>query len=292
MHALRRNSVVAVLWDTIRGMIAHDGMEMAGYMAFTGLLALFPFLIFLAALSGLISGYDTASTLVDFLVRFAPKDVAQTLSPTIIEVTTHRRGGFLTISLVFAIWVASGAVDALRLTLNRAYEFHEHRPIWLQKLQSVFFVLIGGSSVFVVGLLILLGPLIWQVMQWFVPVTVREQQWIVARYALGAVVIAGVTMLLHRFLPVRTPGWRQILPGALTATVLWLLTAGLFTVYLSEFANYGSTYGALAGVVVTLLFFNVTAMIFIFSAELNAALCRAEDSRRRPAVDAGAAPPG
>jgi membrane protein len=282
--------VVSILWDTVRGMLAHDGVEMAGYMAFTALLALFPFLIFLAALGGLVSGYDTANTLIDFLVRFAPKDVAQTLSPTIVEVTTHRRGGFLTISLVFAIWVASGAVDALRLTLNRAYEFHEHRPVWLQKLQSIFFVLIGGSSVFVVALLILLGPLIWKVIQWFVPLSVTEQQWIVARYALGALVIAAVTMLLHRFLPVRTPSWRQILPGVLTGSVLWLIAAGLFTVYLSEFANYGSTYGALAGVVVTLLFFDLTALIFIFSAELNAALCRAES--HRPGRGGGSAPIG
>lgn len=292
LHALRRNSLVAVLWDTVRTMLVHDGMEMAGYMSFIALLALFPFLIFMAALSGAVSGYDTASTLIDFLVRFAPKDVAQTLSPIILDVTTHRRGGFLTVSLVFSVWVASSAVDALRLTLNRAYEFHEHRPFWLQKLQSLFFVVIGGSSVFVVALLILLGPLMWKVLQWFVPVTVREQQWIVARYALGAVVIAGVTMLLHRFLPVRTPSWRQILPGALGTTALWLLVTGLFTAYLTEFANYGSTYGALAGVVVTLLFFDVTALIFIFGAELNAVLCRAEDSRKHPPADGGAAPIG
>jgi membrane protein len=291
LHSLRQHPIVAVLWDTVRSLLAHDGIEMAGYMAFTALLALFPFLIFLAALSGLVSGYDTAATLVEFLVRFAPKDVAQTISPTIVEVTTHRRGGFLTISLIFSIWVASGAIDALRLTLNRAYEFHEHRSLWLQKLQSIFFVLVGGSSVFLVALLILLGPLLWKVVQWFLPLAVHEQQWIVARYALGAVVIAGITMLLHRFLPVRTPAWRQILPGALTASALWLLAAGLFTFYLSEFANYGSTYGALAGVVVTLLFFDISALIFIFAAELNAALCRADERRRRPATDGTDATP-
>ena len=267
---------VQILWDAIRSLIANDGVELAGYVAFTALLAFFPFLIFLAALAGMLGSYDSAMALIDFLFRFAPEDVAKTLSPPLLEVLGQRRGGTLTISLLFSVWAASSGVDAVRLVLNRAYGSKEMRSIWRQKLQSIVFVLIGGSFIFVVAFFILLGPLIWKLLQWLFPFQLQDDSlWIVGRYALGALLITALSTMLHRFLPVRAPRWREIMPGAITTSLMWLGLAGLFTIYLSELANYGSTYGALAGVIVTLLFFDLTALIFIFGAELNASLCRA-----------------
>jgi membrane protein len=88
----------------------------------------------------------------------------------------------------------------------------------------------------------------------------------------------------------KPPSLQQIVPGAIATSILWLSAAGLFTIYISSLTNYGSTYGKLGGIVVTLLFFDITALIFIFGAELNASLCRWRTTRPRSARSACACP--
>jgi membrane protein len=282
------NRAFRLLWDTGESLVADNGFELAGHMAFTALLALFPLLIFLAALSALIGGEDAANALVSFLIRFAPRDVADTLSPSIVDVLTHRQSGFLTFGLLIAIWAASSGVDALRLALNMAYRSKERRSFWWQKLQSLLVVLASGGLVFVVGLTILLGPLAWRVLHLVFPLSSSDQTlWILGRYVFAALLIFAITTLLHHWLPAQPPTFRQILPGALTTTLVWLAVAAIFTLYINDMAHYGATYGTLAGIVVTLLFFDITALIFIFGAELNATLLR----RSAPAPPPRAATP-
>ena len=271
-----------IVWEAMKGLLRNDGFELAGYIAFNTLLALFPFLIFLFALSGLVSSYDTAGIVLEFLFRLAPKNVGDTLAPVIIEVLSQPRGGLLTIGLLFTIWAASSGVDALRLSLNRAYSITEERSILRLKLQSILFVLVGGSFIFVVALVILLGPILWHIARTLFSLSMNDEQtWILGRYALGAVLICFTTGMLHLVLPMKRPRLLQVLPGAVATSILWLSAAGLFTVYISTLTSYGSTYGKLGGIVVTLLFFDVTALIFIFGAELNASLCRWRATRSR-----------
>ena len=275
LDAVQRNRVLRLLWETISSLLANNGFEFAGHMAFTALLALFPLLIFLAALGGLVGGENAANALVGFLIRFAPKDVADTLAPPIVDVLTHRQGGFLTIGLLFSIWAASSGVDALRLTLNLAYRATERRPFWRQKLQSLLVVVASGGLVFIVALIILLGPLAWKILHLIIPLSAADQNlWILGRYLFAALLIFAITALLHRSLPAQPPTLLQALPGAVATTMLWLAVAAMFTIYINDIAHYGSTYGALAGIVVTLLFFDITALIFIFGAELNGNLLR------------------
>ena len=269
----------------MKGVLRNDGFELSGYIAFNALLALFPFLIFLFALSGLVSSYDTAGMVLEFLFRLAPKNVGDTLAPVIVEVLSRPRGGLLTIGLLFAIWAASSGVDALRLSLNRAYSITEERSIWRLKLQSILFVLVGGSFIFVAALVILLGPILWHVARSLFSLSTNDEQtWIFGRYALGAVLICFTTGMLHLFLPMKRQGLLKVIPGAAATSTLWLSAAGLFTTYISTLTDYGSTYGNLGGIVVTLLFFDVTALIFIFGAELNASLWRWRTARSTSAL--------
>jgi membrane protein len=263
-------------------LLRNDGFELAGYTAFNSLLAFFPFLIFLFALSGMVGSYDTAEVVVQFVFRLAPKNVGDTLAPVIIEVLSQPRGGLLTLGLLFALWAASSGVDTLRLALNRAYAIKEERPIWRLKLQSILFVLLGGGLVFVVALVILLGPILWHFIRTLFALTMNDEQtWNLGRYAFGAVLISVTTGVLHLLLPVKRPSLLQILPGAVATSLLWLSVAGLFTFYITTLTSYESTYGKLGGIVVTLLFFDVTALIFIFGAELNASICRWRAARPR-----------
>ena len=217
--------------------------------------------------------------------------MADTLSPSIVDVLTHRQSGFLTFGLLVAIWAASSGVDALRLALNMAYRSKERRSFWWQKLQSLLVVLASGGLVFVVGLTILLGPLAWRVLHLMFPLSSSDQTlWILGRYVFAALLIFAITTLLHHWLPAQPPTFRQILPGALTTTLVWLAVAAIFTLYINDMAHYGATYGTLAGIVVTLLFFDITALIFIFGAELNATLLRRSPPAPAPSPPRAATP--
>jgi len=272
---------VAVLWDALKGLLRNDGFELAGYIAFSGLLALFPFVIFVFALSGLLSTAETVQTLLEFLFRLAPADVAGTLAPVIVEILTQPPGGLLPVSLLFAIWAASSGVDALRLSLNRAYGFTDDRSMWRLKLQSLLYVMFGGCIIVAIALLVLLGPILLRVIDVLPHGPVQDPQiWILAQYGLGAMLISLVTGVLHLSLPMRAPRLRQVFPGAVATGILWLISAWVFTVYLAAFADYSLTYGTLGGVVITLFFFDISALIFIFGAELNGSLWRWYAARR------------
>ena len=100
---------------------------MAGFIAFSGLLSIFPFLIFAATLTGILVGRDRSDTIIEALFEIAPEHVAQTLAPVVEEVLGKQSGEVLTLSALFAIWVASSAVEAFRIAFDRAYAVPDPR---------------------------------------------------------------------------------------------------------------------------------------------------------------------
>lgn len=250
-------------------------LELAGHIAFTGLLSIFPFLIFLASLAGFLGNYIDGLASVEATFDLLPEDVARTLKPVINEVLRSRDGGLLTLGLLGALWVASNGFDALRIALNTAYQLDEPRPWWQKKLGSIGAVVIGGIVFLLLSVLIILGPLIWKGLLWISPLSEADRwAYSLLRYGISSFLLFAAVMALHRWLPGRRMTLRSLLPGALTTTVLWLVSASLFSLYVTNLGNYNATYGSLGGVIVTLMFFYISAVLFIFGAELNAALLR------------------
>jgi membrane protein len=249
----------------------HDGLMVAGYMAFAAFTSLFPFLIFLAALASVLGTSETADETVKGLFQFLPPDVANTLAPAVHQVMAGHHGGLLTFGALATLWTASSGVEALRDALNRAYEAKDLEPLWRRRLQSMAVVILGALVLFVASLSVVLGPLIWRLVEFFGRPDAEEQlAWIVGRYALATTVLAGGLLALHRWLPQHHLGTRAVLPGVLLTLLLWLASASLFSLYLGTVADYSLTYGSLAGVAITLLFFYVSGALFILGAEYNA----------------------
>lgn len=261
--------------DAATAMANTLALQLAGHIAYTGLLAIFPFLIFLASLAGFLGVYVDSIAGVNAVFGMLPTDVARTLKPVINEVLRTQDGGLLTLGLLGALWVASNAFDALRIALNAAYEFDEPRPWWLMKLGSIGAVVIGGIVFILLSVLIILGPLIWKGILYISPLS-QEDRWAYSllRYSLASTLLFLTVLALHRWLPGHRMRFRALLPGALATTVLWLAGASLFSLYVANLGNYSATYGSLGGVIITLLFFYISAVLFIFGAELNAALLR------------------
>lgn len=250
-------------------------LELAGHIAYTGLLSIFPFLIFLASLAGFLGNFIDGLASVDATFELLPADVARTLQPVINEVLRSQDGGLLTLGLLGALWVASNGFDALRIALNTAYDLDEPRPWWQMKLGSIGAVVIGGIVFILLSILIILGPLIWKGILWISPLS-QDDRWAYSllRYSISSFLLFTAVMALHRWLPGRRMSLRSLFPGALATTILWLVFASLFSLYVANLGNFSATYGSLGGVIVTLLFFYVSAVLFIFGAELNAALLR------------------
>ena len=260
-------------WEAGYRLVMEDeGLELSGYIAFTTFIALFPFLIFLAALAGFLGDEEAAAGFIRAMFEFMPDDVAETLAPAIREVIETRRGGLLTVGIVSTLWVSSSGVEALRTGLNRAYGVREERPIWWLRLQSLVFVVVGALIILFLSLVVILGPIVWRVLGPGIEHVFEYWLfWTAIRYVAAAVLLWGALMLLHRWLPNTKQAYRRVLPGACVTVVLWLLAASLFSWYLGNVADYTLIYGSLGGVTITLVFFYLTAMIFIFGAELNAA---------------------
>lgn len=252
-------------------------------MAFMALLSIFPFMIFLAALAGFFGNAGMAGTFIDLMLDFLPPDVSHVLAPAVREVLTNRQGGLLTFGLVTAIWAASSGIEALRTALNQAYQIAEPRPIWYLRLQSIAMVFLSAFAVLGLSVTVFFGPILLNLVERLVWVPEGYRVlWQIGRYAIGAALTTALVMVLHGWLPRARQRWRDILPGALATTALWLVAANLFSVYLGTVGSYSVTYGSLAGIVITLIFLYITSLIFIFGAELNALLRRRHAGAVRP----------
>jgi membrane protein len=254
-----------------RLVMLDEGMELSGYIAFTAFLSLFPFLIFLAALAGFLGDRESANGFIEAMFKFMPDDVAETLAPAVREVVGTRQGGLLTFGILATLWFASNGFEALRTGLNRAYGVSEQRAMWWLRLQSIAFVISGGLIILFLSLVVILGPLVWKVLGPIVH-NVLETRLLfgTVRYVFAGVLLVGALTLLHRWLPNTKQAFARILPGVGATTVLWLLGASLFAWYVGNLADYSVYYGSLGGVAITLMFFYVTAIIFIYGAEINA----------------------
>ncbi len=247
----------------------------AGHLAFFGLLSLFPFLIFLTALAGFFGQTELGIEFVVFLLDSIPEDVSDVLSVPIIEVVQDTRGELLTIGILLSLWTASTGLEAIRGALDRAYGVTRRRPHWRNRLESVLLVVVAASCFIVAMLTLIVGPIVWAEMEAMLrlPEGLRVV-WTLLRYAAGALLIVLAVSALYFLLPARRLGGRGVFPGAFAVLVLWLVAATAFSLYLEQFGDYTVTYGSLGGVIVTLLFFYILAVIFVLGAEINAMVLR------------------
>ena len=251
-------------------MVAEDGFMVAGYMSFAAMLAIFPFMLFLAAFVSFMGTEQQVDRIVALMFENLPQQMAAGLEPVIHEVLAGRKSGFLTFGAVITLWASSSGVEALRLALNRAYQIEQQRPFWLKRLQSLLFVAIAAVTALVVSVLILAGPVIWRISHNYLELDLSYRLlWGGFRYTISILVMIAVLLALHVALPNRPTRVRYVLPGVLLTVLLFMLAATGFSYYLSHFASYSVTYGSMASVIIALMFFYLTSIIFIYGGYFN-----------------------
>lgn len=275
-------AVFSVLKDAIGHFSRDDGFAMASHVALSGLLAIFPMLIFIASLSAFFGMTGAADTASDLIFDAWPESVAAPVVREIHNVLTVPRGDLLTFGAIAALWFASNGVEALRTALNRAYRQMEHRSIFFLRLQSLGLVLLGAAILLAYTFLVVLAPLALDALEAYAPQVETFLLSInVARYSLaGSLLVIGL-FVTHWLLPAGKRTFRDLWPGVLATLVMWIIAGSAFGAYLASFANYVSTYGGLAGIMTALIFLYICSLVFILGGELNAAISRQRRFRMR-----------
>ena len=278
---LTKQSWGYVLRKTWREFSKDQCTDIAAALTYYAVLALFPASIALMSLVGLVGqGSEAARTVLDVLRDLGAGSVAETLEPTLLELSTQQAAGTaLVLGLAGALWSASGYVGSFGRAMNRMHEIAEGRPFWKLRpwmiLVTVVEVVLAaavllalvltGPAAEVVGNRIGLGDtavLVWNIAKW--PV-------------LLAVVVLMVAILYYAVPNVQQPKFRWLSIGAALAILVWVLASAAFGLYVSQFSSYDKTYGSLAGVIVFLLWLWLTNLALLFGAELDSELERARE---------------
>ena len=267
--------VQSVVTRTIREILDDNLLGLSAQTAYYFFFSLFPLLLFVAPLLSLVGNkQETFGLLASQLQQVVPSDGWALIGGVIADVVyAENAPGLMSIGAVLAVWAGSNVFGALIDALNSAYDVEETRPWWKQKAIAVASVLIIGLVVLTLTVLIMGGD--------------RLAAWIATRLELSAGVrtalgylqipiafalLVTIAALSYYFLPNLRQSKRQVFVGAIFTTVGWTVVTFAFRVYVTNFANYNATYGAIGGVIVLLTWMYFSMLVFLVGGEINSEL--------------------
>ncbi|HLJ03469.1 MAG TPA: YihY/virulence factor BrkB family protein [Solirubrobacteraceae bacterium] len=284
---------------TVSEFRADNLTDLAAALTYYGILAIFPALIALVSVLGLI-GHSATQPLIQNLDKLAPGP-AKTIFTNAINGLQRSRGSagvLFIVGIAGAIWSASGYVAAFMRASNQIYDIEEGRPIWMTLpvrvgTTIVLLVLLALSAFAVV----LTGGLATQVGKLFGIGGSAVTIWDIVKWPVLLVIVSFMFSILYWAAPnVKHPGFRWLSPGGVFAVAVWVIASGAFALYVANFSSYDKTYGALAGVIIFLVWLWISNTAVLLGAEFNAELERGrrleagQPAEREPFVDPRRAP--
>ena len=265
-----------------RRVLDDDCFGLAGQLAFFSLLSLFPFLMFLVALSGLaISDPQTVlRTLTERMQDVLPRDVVELLVDYIDRTLRSATPSVLFLGMLAAFWSGWAAADALIKGTNRAYDLRETRPLW--KLAGLSVLMVWGFTLLIATLtLVVLGP---EVGTYLLGMTGLPDAflalWGILRWALAFLAVTVAHAVLYYLAPNADLPFKWVTPGGLSATILMFISSAALRLYAANFGHYDQSYGQLGAVIVTMLWLYYTGLVLLIGAEMNAVLARIVEERK------------
>jgi membrane protein len=267
----------AALKRTVREFRDDNLTDWAAALTYYSILAIFPALIVLVSLLGLV-GESATQPLIDNLGTVAPGPAKEIFTSAIknLQGSQGAAGVLFVVGLLGALWSASGYVAAFMRASNAIYDIEEGRPVWKTLpvrvgLTIVLLVLLALTTIAVV----LTGGLAQRVGNVIGLGDTAVKVWNIAKWPVLLVVVSFMFALLYWAAPnVKQAGFRWVSPGGLVAVVGWLIASAAFAFYVSSFGSYNKTYGALGGVIVFLVWLWISNIVILLGAEFNAELER------------------
>ena len=280
-HALR---------DAAKSFQEKSLSDAAAALTYYSVLSIFPGLIVLVSLLGVVGSQESVDGLLRIAEDLGSASAVDTLRDPIENIVNNSggAGAALIIGIAAALWSASGYIGAFIRAANLIYEVEDDRSFWkLRPLQLVITLVMTVAVAVILVLLVVTGPLATAIGEELGVGDTALTIWSIAKWPLLFVAVVTVIGLLYRVSPnICHEGMRWILPGSFVATILWLAGSAGFSLYVSNFGSYSSTYGSLAGGIVLLLWLWLTNGAVVFGAQFAAELERTANAAREPA------PPG
>lgn len=273
----------AIVIATVRQTFHDDVPEMAAALAYRFFLSIFPFAIFSAALASAAAmafGIENpARQVIDAAGSTLPPDVSPVIRDELQRMLEQSRG-IASFSIIATVFFATGGTLAVTRALNRAFDVAESRPIWRRYLVAIALTLLAGAGLIGAFLSFAIGGIFGESIAELLGIEdIYRTLFGVGRVVLAFLLILGAITLLYRLAPNLRLPWRFAAAGATIFAIGWLAATAGFIFYVSTFADYGATFGALAGVAILLIWLYLTGFLLLLAAEACAVL-RAVDERR------------
>ena len=271
----RKSGIFGVVKRSVKEFSADDMLTYAAAVSYQVFFSLFPFVIFLLALLGVLNLSGFFDTLLQQSQTVLPQSAFGLVESIVGQVRNQSGGGILSFGAVIALYSASSAVRMVMHALNVAYDIEEERPAWKKfPLSLLYTLLLAVLLIAAVGLFVLGSS----VARWFSDLvgfgTLFVTLWTWLRIPMAVLVMALILALIYYLFPNTKQPFRLITPGALIAIIVWIAASLGFSFYVSNFGSYSATYGALAAVIVLLFYFYISAAVLLFGAEVNAEIYR------------------
>jgi membrane protein len=270
---LRKRSWWGVLKRTVREFREDNLTDWAAALTYYGILAVFPALLALVSVLGLI-GPSATQPLIDNLNAVAPGPAKQIVTSAVqnLQRNSGAAGLLFVVGLALAIWSASGYVAAFMRASNAIYEVGEGRPIWktVPTRVLVTIALLVMLAIVAIGVTVT-GGLADQVGKLLGIGGTAVTVWDIVKWPVILLVVMTMLAVLYWAAPnVKHPRFRWVSPGGIAGVLLWLLASVGFALYVANFSSYNKTYGALGGVIVFLVWLWISNIAVLLGAELNA----------------------
>ena len=252
--------------------------DLAAALTYYGVLAIFPAVLALSAILGLVGQSEkSVQTVLDVISPLVSEDALGTIEPTLLELASSQTAGWaLLVGAVIALWSASGYVGAFARAMNRIYEIGEGRPFWKLRPVMLLVTLVAiGLVALVLLMLVVSGPLAQSIGDQIGLGDQAVQVWNIAKWPVMVLAVMVIVAILYYATPnVQQPKFRWVSVGAVVAIVIWMVASAGFAFYVANFGSYNKTYGSLAGVVVGLVFLWLTNVALLLGAEIDSELER------------------
>ena len=263
---------ITLIKRTVKYYLENDMLTHASALAFQALFSIFPFLIVLIAMLGildLMQFFDWIRGQAGILLP----DEAMDQVERVIDEVQRPPGGLISVGLMVALWVASGAMRVIINALNVVYKVEEGRPFWKLYPLSILYTLCIAGMLITAAILMVLGP---QAMEWLAQQVGLEQLIVTLWTGLRWPVALTLLMLAVAFVYYMAPDVEQkirfIIPGSALSVLGWVAASMGFGFYIQHFADYSAVYGSIGAVIVLMMYFYISAAVLLFGAELNAVI--------------------
>jgi len=272
-------SMGATLKRTFKEFSADGLTDWAAALTYYAVLAIFPAMIALVSIVGLV-GDSATQSLLDNVSKVAPGPAKDILTSAIESLASAKgaAGIAFVVGLVLALNSAASYIAAFARASNSIYDVEEGRPVWKLKPQQIAITLVLLLLLVAVTVAVAVsGPLAKEAGKLIGAGDSAATIWDLAKIPVILVVVSFMFAFLYKTAPnVKQPGFRFWSPGGLVALVIWIVASALFALYVAKFASYNKTYGSIGGVIVFLVWMWITNIAILFGAEFNSELQRSQ----------------